>query len=43
MIDWKVIKMSDTEDLNDISLGAGNFLFGDHKEMCQRLIDLVRK
>ena len=35
--------MSDeTEDLNDRYPGAGNFLFGDNKALCQELIALVR-
>ena len=35
--------MPDTEDLNDTYPGAGTFQFGDNKEMCQHLIDLVRQ
>ena len=33
----------DTEDLNDTYPGAGTFQFGDSEELCQKLIDLVRK
>jgi uncharacterized protein YhfF len=35
--------MADTEDLNDTYPGAGTFQFGDNKELCQHLIELVRK
>lgn len=35
--------MSDTENLNDTYPGAGTFKFGDNRELCQELIQLVRQ
>ena len=36
-------KMADTEELQDTYPGAGTFKFGDSAELCDKLIQLVRK